>query len=153
MEIYDIKNLKRDEKQNNLYNFFVSTFARPDAVRNLNTYVVSEENFMRMDSVSKTIFGNQDAVDFLCNLNEIDNPLNILPGDEIQITTSESITVFRYIETLQEQPQALVDPNKSTKIDPNRQSYVENNYSAAPTQNSLPFDPVRPNQGSITITP
>jgi len=151
MDIYDIDKLKRNDKQNNLYDFFVTTFSKP---RNLNlpTTVVREENYMRMDLVSRDSFASDAFLDLVCNLNEIDNPLNIMGGDVILVTNAESSNLFRVDEVgIQDIPKNLVDNSKTTKIDPNRKNYVEQNYSSTPTMNPTPTDPVRANKDVISI--
>lgn len=151
MNLYDIDKLKRDVKQNNLYDFFMSTYTKPKGL-DLPTSVVRTENLMRMDLVSQDIFSSDNYLDLVCNLNEIDNPLNIMGDDIIFVTNAEASGLFRIDEIgIQDLPKNLVDNTKTTKIDPNRRNYVEQNYSSTPTMNPTPTDPVRSNQGVILI--
>lgn len=151
MKVFDIDSLSRDPKQDNLYNFFRPTFkSLPNEIN--PSYTVGEEKMMRIDLVSNSIYGSTDYMDFIMNLNEIDNPLNILPGDELKYTDFEKISFYQIqdaeFEVVRDD---LVDAEKQTKIDPNRQKYIEQNYTLVPTVNEIPFDPVTIKDSRIII--
>jgi hypothetical protein len=151
MEIYDISSLKRDSKQDNLYDLFTSTFK---SLKNENTsiYTVSSEQTMRVDIVSNQVYKSSDYLDFILNVNEIDNPLNIMIGDELKYALIENLPYYRVGETnVQVAKNDLIDIDKQTKIDPNRKKYIEQNYTLIPTVNDSPKDPVMIDGTKIVI--
>lgn len=151
MDFYDLQNLIRDAKQNNLYNLFDPTFKMRTGV-GLIKYVVSPEEEMRIDLISKATYGSVNYCDFLLDLNGIDNPLNIKSGDILIYTEYESLELYkvRIVDNTKAQA-TLLNANKSTKKDPNRQKYIENNYSLPPTFLDEPTAPVRVEQNQIII--
>ena len=133
MELYDINKLTKDSNQENLYNFFDPTFKMTSGFR-LNKYIVSREEEMRIDLVSQSIYGSIDQVDFLLNINDIDNPLNIMEGDQLIYPEFGAIDNYRVrvIDNANARS-ILLNSNKSTKIDSNRKKYVDQDYSLPPT--------------------
>jgi hypothetical protein len=142
MKIFDLEQLSRDRKQGNLYNLFQPTFQSPKG-KGDQIYEVMEEKNMRIDLVSNELYKTTDNLDYLMNLNEIDNPLNIMSGDKLFYTNEEVITAFRKQDLeLEITRDELVDVEKQTKLDPDRQKYVEQGFSVIPTVNDVPKDPI-----------
>ena len=153
MDFYDINKLKRDAKQDNLYNLFAVTFKD---VQNpnypLNTYVVPEEKYMRLDLVSKELYTTESYVDILCNVNSIDNPLNILETDRLSYPNQGAIDAYKTDDVYVEAVAGLsLNAEKTTKVDENRKSYVEKNYNLTPTANEVPKEPVKIIKDTIRI--
>lgn len=145
MDFYDLEKLKRDKKQNFLYDMFVATFKASDSkfdkIKRVN---VTEEQTMRLDLVSQEQYSNDDFVDALCSLNYIDNPLNIMMGDELVCPSVGQIIYFRLDEVAKDSAVSeLVDPEKAYTVDDNRKKYVEQNYTLTPTSIESPQDPVK----------
>ena len=150
MKIYEIESLVIDNYQNSdiarsgikigdsLYDFFQPTFQM------LQNYTISHtkvlpENEMRIDLVTNGIYNTTEYIDFILGFNDIDNPLNIMSDDDIFYTDFQNIENFR-VKTSQNVSvkNTLLNVNKVTKIDSNRQSFVEQNYSLSPTLNETP---------------
>ena len=143
MKLYDIENLSRDQNQDNLYNLFNKTYIDYPAAQSTN-YVVDQDEEMRMDFISFRIYGSVNYVDFLCNFNQIDNPLNIMPGDVIKYVELTDVTSFNNVDTnVEEVRKGLLNSNKSTRKDPNRKQFVEQGYSLPPNFLETPQAPVR----------
>ena len=153
MKLYDIDKLKRDSKQDKLYNLFEMTFQFQEAVNSpLQTYVLSEEQYMRLDLVSQDLYANDGFIDTICNVNSIDNPLNFMANDAILYPNRGLIDTFKmddvYIEAI---PGLALNAEKTTEVDENRKTYVEQNYNLTPTAKDVPKDPVKIIGESIVI--
>lgn len=145
MNLYEINKLKRDPKQDNLYNMFQVTYSDfLDSSSPFRTFEVMDENYMRLDLVSQQIYNSDNFIDILCHVNSIDNPLNILGGDSLIYPNQGLIGSFKtddiYIEST---PGLLLNAEKTTEIDENRKRYVESNYNLIPTANPVPKEPVK----------
>ena len=153
MKFYNIDKLERDTYQDNLYDFFKVTFdqsTRPTTP--FQSTVVLEEQYMRLDLVSQQVYGNDSYVDFLCDFNYIDNPLNIMGTDELNYPSIDGVNSYRNPEADKKTiPGILLDSEKSTKVDENRKKYVEQNYSLTPTSIEVPKEPVQVKKGNIVI--
>jgi len=98
------------------------------------------------------VYKSTDRIDFLLSFNDIDNPLNIMEKDEIFFVSYLAIDDFRLTETdVIETRSLLTNANKSTKIDQNRQKYIEDNYSLPPTFLPEPREQVRFEGDSLVI--
>ena len=153
MKLYDIDKLKRDAKQDKLYNLFELTFKFQDAIDSpLQTYILSDEQYMRPDLISKDLYGTVEFIDTLCNVNSIDNPLNFMVDDAIVYPNRGIIETYKlddvYIESI---PGLALNAEKTTEVDPNRKAYVEQNYNLTPTTKDVPKDPVKIVGESIVI--
>lgn len=153
MKIVDIDKLVRDENQDNLYNLFGSTFKYVDpGVADSTSVFVSEEESMRIDLISQRVYNSDEHVDILLNINYIDNPLNIMEGDELIYPGLGSIAYFRPDDVERETtPKVLLNPEKSTKVDEARKQYVEQNYTLTPTSIDVPQEPVKIVGNNIVI--
>jgi hypothetical protein len=151
MIIYDIKRLVRDVIQDNLYNLFEPTFKSRTGFQ-MQTYLVSKSDEMRIDVISNEIYGTPDECDVLLSINDIDNPLNIKEGDSIMYVNYETLQEYR-IETIdnKEATDRLLNANKSTRKDPNRKNYVESGLVLTPTVQEVPQPPVKIENTQIVI--
>jgi hypothetical protein len=151
MKIYDIDTIFRDTKQDNLYNLFTPTFKfRVDIP--FKNHIAEEGEFMRIDSVCKKIYDSLDELDVLLSINDIDNPLNIMIGDNFLFPPLSAIEDFRLKTQVEEENvRLLTNPNKSTKKDTSRQAYVEQNFSLPPTVASEPTSQVRIENNQLII--
>lgn len=133
-----------------IYDLFKPTII-VDTTNNLQSYVVKREEEMRIDLLFQNIYELESAIilnylgeiDIILALNGIDNPLNIKEGMTILYPPLGELYKYRVVETDGEKAKEkvvkkLAVPNKQTKQDPSRKSYVENGYSLPPTVNSAP---------------
>lgn len=151
MNLYDIDNLKRDVAQNNLYNLFDATFKYLTNVT-LYQYQVQKFQEMRIDLVSNDIYKDTQYCDFLLNLNNIDLPLNILEGDILLYVKQEQIQYFHLDETTAKTLRnTYLNSSKISKQDPNRVSYIQNNYALPVTFLDFPIDSVQISDGKIIL--
>jgi len=156
MKIYDIDKLSISNQQlagvdasgvktnDPLYDLFQPTFQMMKNYSVIDS-TVSPENEMRIDLVSNSIYSTTEYLDFILSFNDIDNPLNIMAGDTILYTDAQNIDNFRVKSSQNvDARNTLLNANKINKIDPNRQDFVDQNYSLPPTFNEVP-------QPAITI--
>lgn len=153
MKLYDIETTARDEKQGGLYDLIEPTFtSSPKANIKILTYTVTQDENMRIDLVSNAIYGTTDYADFLMNLNEITNALNIMQDDIIKYVDAASIDSFLLDgNTNKNVRKTLLNANKINTGDPNRAKYIENNQSVPPTFLDTPNQSVKINSGKIII--
>jgi hypothetical protein len=151
MDFYTLDNLKRDVAQYNLYNMFDSTFQYLTNVV-LYKYQVPKTQEMRIDSVSNSIYKTTEYSDFLLDLNNIDLPLNIMVNDILLYVSPEQINFFHIDEsTAKTLRNTYLNNNKISIQDPNRASYIENNYSLPPTFLDVPTSSVQIVDGKIIL--
>jgi hypothetical protein len=152
MNLFDITSLQRDTKQSNLYDLTEPTFV----LKELGIYsmTVLPEQTMRPDLISYSIYQSVNYVDLILDLNSIDNPLNIKSGDIIYYISLDQLDYYRQNPNIvTQQRNILLNANKSTKIDNNRQIYTDNNYQLSPTFLQNPGSPISISGGNITISP
>ncbi len=143
MKLYDIENLSRDPNQDNFYDLFNKTYIDFPAAQSTE-YTIEDDEEMRMDLVSFRIYGSVNYVDFLCNYNQIDNPLNVKPGDVIKYVELQDIVSFNNKDVnVEEVRRGLLNANKSTRKDPNRKQFVEQGFSLPPNFLETPQAPVK----------
>jgi len=119
---YTLDNLKRTTEQNNLYDLFKTTIVDSGKLQKQSTFVQKGEE-MRLDLVSKRIYGTVAYEEELMILNNIILPYSIKDGDEIYFLPVDSIDIMHQLE--KDDEQINVDKkspknNKNTKYDPNR---------------------------------
>ena len=141
MKIYDIDQLIKDDKTG-LYNLNQLTFRYTTPNIRFYVYTVQKGEEMRLDLVCNSIYNSTEYIDILCNINNIDNPLNISEDQVIIYPDKADLYLLRYQEvditkSLQEitNPNvntSVVNPNKNSRVDKNRQNYLEN-QSLPPT--------------------
>ncbi len=167
----DINSLSNDIKKdtslsNNLYDLFTITFTyNPNIL--LNDYKVTIDDEMRIDMILSNMyefnFTNLDSyisdIDVILFINNIDNPLNIKEGMILKYPrTYSDIDQFRYVlpsdmnnTSVTQQLATPNTPNKKTRVDKTRQSYIENDYSLSPVVLDTPREPVRITNGRFSI--
>ena len=151
MKLYDLDKLIRDTKQDNLYNFFDPTFKMNIGI-NLQQHVVAPEEEMRIDLVCNNIYNSIEQVDFLLDLNDIDNPLNIMEGDQILYASVTAIPEYRVKTIDNNNARAqLLNANKSSRKDDNRKKYLDESYVLPPTFVETPEAPVKILNNQIVI--
>jgi len=147
MEIYDISTLLKDRDGN--YDLTQITFElKLDGSINYGQYLVQRDEEMRMDIICQNIYGNTNYVDILCNVNNIDNPLNIKEGTLILFPIN-NVENLRYSEQNNtDNIKILANSNKSSRKDVNRKNYIDSDLSLPPTileESQDQFDTQGPN--------
>lgn len=143
MSFYDLNNLRQDIYQNNLYNFFDSTYKYFVGLV-LYQYEVNPNEEMRIDIISNNLYSTTDYCDFLLDINGIDNPLNIMSGDILLYVPQDQINYFHVDEsTAKTIRNTYLNATKISKVDQNRQAYIENNLSLPPTFLQVPSSAVK----------
>lgn len=150
MKIYDIDQIIKD-KDTGLYNLTQLTFRYVNANIRYYLYSVQKGEEMRIDLVCQSIYNSTDFIDILCNVNNIDNPLNISENQIILYPDKSDLYQLRYQEpdvtkTLQEisnpnSNTSVINPNKNSRVDKSRQDYLEN-QSLPPTALPKRTDPI-----------
>lgn len=150
METHDLKVLPLLD--NNFYDLTERTYKFYNTY-DVSVYEVEPDKEMRMDLISYMLYKTTDYVDFLLKYNNISNPLNIKSGDKIYyVVTEDTIDFFRaFPKDNQNVAPKLVNPNKSTRRDQNRQKYVDKGYSLPPTLNDTPISPVEIDGNKIVV--
>jgi len=116
---------------------------------------------MRMDLVMLSMYDNDMSaighMDVILYINDIDNPINIVEGmvliyppdigqlDTYRVTLSETSDTGRNVR------RQLAVPNKSSKKDPARKKFIENDYLLPPVVLESARKPVRLENGKIII--
>ena len=165
MDIYSLNKQVKFDTTQNLYNLFQPTFIYNSSVT-LQEYEVTMDDEMRIDLIFMNMYQYDismlqyylENIDVLLFINNIDNPLNIKAGMILRYPNPDDYDRFRYddkLETLStDVTKQLATPNlpsKTTKVDPNRQAYLENDYSLPPVVLDTPREPVRIQDGRFSI--
>lgn len=119
--LYTLETVKRDKVNNNLYNIVDPVLGQDDTL-NYYPYVVGQEEGMRIDLICFSIYGNFTYIDELLAINNIINPWSIKAGNIIYFLDEDDLISLRLAPKV-DQTQILLDlvnPNKDTKKDPNR---------------------------------
>lgn len=150
MKIYDIDNLL---KKNNQYDLFTRTYKYSANGIQYSSYRVQKGEEMRIDLVCKSIYGNIDYVDIILNVNNISNPLNIKEGTVIIYPDQSNIELLRFKEkVVRDDAKIVSNPNKSNRIDPTRQKYVEvGSISSSPNNFGLSDDQISTSGGLLKV--
>jgi len=125
MNKFTLQKLKRDKKQDNLYNIFAQTYI--DLKQNVLYYetYVNEDEDMRLDLVSKRIFGNHNYIEELMQINNILNIFNIKSGDKILYTNISNLNLMKQLENeINKSYNLNKKQNKNTRIDPEKDGFV-----------------------------
>lgn len=161
---YDIKSLKDAILKSDINGVFNYNLFSPSFVWGANnpfsTYIVEESEEGRIDLIMQSIYGVDlsyfNSLDILLYLNDIDNPLSILAGTELIYVNGDILDDYRYTEvgggTMDtDVKRALAVPNKTTRVDKNRQKYVDNDYSLPPVVSSDNTPPVKVTNDKIIV--
>jgi hypothetical protein len=124
----------------------------------MNEYIVQKGEDMRIDLVMLSMYEDPSVLedmDIICFINDIDNPLNIFPGQKIYYPPIAQLDSYRIISnstnSSSQVKNRLAVPNKTTRKDNNRSKYVENGYSLPPVVLNTPKAPVRLEGESILV--
>jgi hypothetical protein len=130
-----------------------------DTGYNFESYIVPKEEEMRIDLVINSMYNGVfdfKDLDVILYLNNIDNPLNIIEGMVLIYPIIDDFDQFRYTENGEpafnkDITKTLSVPNKTTRIDPNRQNYIDNGYSLPPVVNTESKSPIVTDSSNIII--
>ena len=86
---------------------------------------VTEDENMRLDKVSKRLFGYSGYIEELMQINNILNIWNIKAGDEISYSPINNLELLKSLEKqLDDVYEKISKPNKKTRVDVDRQTNV-----------------------------
>ena len=119
--LYTNEIVQRDQLQGNLFDIIDPVIIWNDTL-NYFPYVVSQEEAMRIDLICFNIYNNFNYIDELLTLNNIYCPWSIKEGQTIYFIEEDSIQVMQLQAKADDQQivRQLVNPNKDTQKDPNR---------------------------------
>jgi len=121
MYSFTLENLKRDIEQDNLYNLFVQTYVDKN-IELYKTYVTEDED-MRLDKVSKRIFGYSGYIEELMQINNILNIWNVKSGDQISYSPINNLELLKQLEKqLDDVYEKITIRDKKKRIDSDRQN-------------------------------
>ena len=165
MDIFSLYKTIKFNTNNGVYNLFEPTIIFLNDTT--QEYTVTDADEMRIDLIFQnmydikpnSIYEMLENIDIILKLNNIDNPLNIKEGMVLKFPTMGKFESYRYTPSLEEIGSDNVTkqlgvqniPNKTTRIDPNRQNYIENDYSLSPVVLDTPREPVRIVDGKFSI--
>jgi hypothetical protein len=164
MDIFSLYKTVKFNNTDGVYNLFEPIIIfKNDATQE---YTVTNSDEMRIDLIFQnmynitpnSIYEMLEDIDIILRLNNIDNPLNIKEGMVLKFPTMGQFETYRYSEILEETNNEVIkqlgvknNPNKTTRVDPNRQNYIENDYSLSPVVLDTPREPVRIVDGRFSI--
>ena len=156
MKFKDLENIKRNkDNSDELYDLTEIHFQyEADVIdNNIQTHTVDKDTQMRLDLVSNDIYQTVDYVDFLCDINNIINPLSIKENQKIIYVSQNLIPAFRPELTTNNKIRSQIsNKRKRRKIDPNRQKFLEEkSQSLPPTITKKDYNPVKYKDGKISI--
>lgn len=150
MDIYDLNQVTRTDV-NSFYDL-TDLSHRYDTTIQLFPHTVLEHEEMRIDLICSSIYGNITDTDVLLYCNFIDNPLNIKAGSTIYYPAAANISLIRYKEQpTNTQVAQVINPSKSTRTDPSRDQYVNDNYSLPPVLLDKPIEQVTIKGNNLVI--
>ena len=114
--------------------------------RGINYFLVTDETSMRIDLISKRMYGNMDFIEKILKFNDICNPLAINAGDLLVVFDPISINRnMRDVNNLKEKIMDIrkqyISPEKGSKVDPRLKEFDKRNKKPAETtakENTLP---------------
>jgi len=116
---FTLEKIKRDQEQDNLYNLFTQTYV--DKSLNIQYTMAKNNEDMRLDLVSKRLYGGEGFIEELMQLNNILNIWNIKNGDIIYYTDLKELPYLQALEKeISDVYNKIAKPNKKTRVDPNR---------------------------------
>lgn len=148
MKIYDLDILDRDT--DGLYDFNKRTHDW-SLTTSRTEYLVQKSDEMRLDQICFNIYGNTENIGFLMNFNNIDNPLNVKEGDIIYYVSEDLINLFKLQDSTTNSSNEISLPNRTTRKDKSRQSYLENSGQLPPTVLNRPTPSVTLSGNNIII--
>lgn len=145
MKIENLDKLKKTNRSGQFFDLFEARFRYPNiplANLGLQSYTVQKGEEMRIDLVCQSIYNKIDYVDFLCFLNDLKNPLNIAPRQEILWVTEENISIFIIEPKSDDVISQIVKANRGTRKDPSREEFLSNNLQLPPNILEEPVEQV-----------
>lgn len=155
----DIKSLTLlTRPRNGFYDLFNPQILRTPS-SDMEEYIVQKGEEMRIDLVMLSMYDEDKSVleniDIICFINDLDNPLNIFPGQKIYYPPYSQLDSYRILvnqkNSTSQVKNKLAVPNKTTRKDNKRSKYVENGYSLPPVVLNTPQAPVRLEGDSILV--
>ena len=130
----------KDAKEGFLYIDFLQrdiTVSDPSlGPRGINYFLVTDETSMRIDLISKKMYGNMDMMEKILKFNDISNPLAINEGDVLVIY--DPITLNKNFRNTSNQGQKQADirkqylsPEKGSTVDPKLKEFDKRNKKTA----------------------
>lgn len=119
--LYTNEKVLRDKKQGDLFDIIDPLVIWDDSL-SYYVYIVSKEEEMRPDLICYNIYNSFNYIDELLTWNNILNPFSIKQGQIIYFLDEDSIRALRLQSKADEEEvvKSLVNPNKDTQKDPNR---------------------------------
>lgn len=156
MDIKSLTLLKRP--RNGFYDLFNPQILRTPS-SDMEEYIVQKGEEMRIDLVMLSMYDEDRSVleniDIICFINDLDNPLNIFPGQKIYYPPYAQLDSYRILvnqkNSTSQVKNKLAVPNKTTRKDNKRSKYVENGYSLPPVVLNTPQAPVRLEGDNILV--
>lgn len=147
MELTNLNKLKRDKSE--LYDLIVATY-KHDMSLPFFEYIISEDEEMRIDLISRNIYGSENYTEYILDYNGIDNPLNFIKGDKIKYLSLEDMekTMVEVKESYYAQKRQFTVLENT---DASREEYNSNNSSLTPTTKRTPSKSVTIQGNSINI--
>lgn len=164
MDIFSLYKTVKTNPKDGLYNLFDPIIFFSNNIQ--NEYTVTDADEMRIDLIFQNMYDIKpnssynmfEDIDIILRLNNIDNPLNIKAGMILKFPPIGKFEEYRYSQALEENIDDITKqlgvrniPNKTTRVDPNRQNYIENDYSLSPVVLDTPREPVRIIDGKFSI--
>lgn len=114
--------------------------------RGINYFLVTDETSMRIDLISKKMYGNMDFIERILKFNDVCNPLALNTGDILVVFDPISINRnMRDVKNLKEKIMDIrkqyISPEKGSKLDPKLKEFDKRNKKPAETtakENTLP---------------
>ncbi len=157
MNIKYLRSILKFSNSLNRYNLEKPAYIYDTSI-DLKEYIVQKGEEMRLDLIIESIYGDisyYEYVDVILYINGIDNPLNIQSGKSIYYPSTEvfdDLLLKPDIDVKQNDVAlAFSNSSKVSKIDPNRDKYVNNNFSLPPVVNKTPTQSVRVENGFIKM--
>jgi len=121
--LYTLEKAERNATQKNLTNIIDPIVGSDDSLSYYPYYVLDNEA-MRIDMICYSIYGNFEYIDELLTINNILNPWSIRAGDIIYFLEEDDMASLRISRPANQADivAKLVNPNKDTQKDPNRDS-------------------------------
>ena len=119
--LYTNEIAQRDLKMGNLVDIIDPVVIWDDSL-NYYPYVVSNEEAMRPDIICFNIYGNFNYIDEFLTYNNILNPWSVKEGQVVYFLDEDSLVSLQLQAKRDDQEivNQLVNPNKDTSKDPNR---------------------------------
>jgi len=144
------QNTKPEIKDKSTNEFYIDFLHRDisidpaQAPKGINYYLVTQETMMRIDLISKRMYGNMDMIEKILKFNNISNPLAINDGDLLVIYDPISLNKnFRNTNNQQAKINDIrkqyLSPEKDSRIDPKLKEFDKRKKTEKSAQeNALP---------------